>query len=91
MDLIGPDGIASCFTSSYGREYLRSGSYLRRGPTVRRFSPAEIARLLHLPGSFEFPPHMEFGLRYRLLGNSVNVAVARELLKHFDFDRITRG
>ena len=85
IHIVRPNGIASCFTSSYGRQIVKSGSYLRSKKRVRRFSPSEISRLLHFPPDFRFPADMDDSLKYRLLGNSVNVAVAGELLKHFDF------
>ncbi|MBM4355226.1 MAG: DNA methyltransferase [Deltaproteobacteria bacterium] len=84
-DIIEPDGIAACFGSSYGHALRRSGSYLAvphmGGTGVRRFSPDEILRLLHFPGDFSFPPALTAAQRYRLAGNSVNVAVVERLLK----------
>lgn len=84
MSIVAPDGTTACFARSYGRKILQSGSYMMTGKTLRRFSPGEIQRFLHLPSRFRFPETMKRLDRYRLLGNSVNVAVVRELLRHFD-------
>jgi DNA (cytosine-5)-methyltransferase 1 len=82
VDTASESGIAACFTRSYGRTIVRSGSYLKTAEGFRRFSPAEIARLLHFPASFRFPEGLTLQVKYRLLGNSVNVAVVGELLRH---------
>jgi site-specific DNA-cytosine methylase len=72
----------ACFGSSYGRVVGRAGSYLREPDgRVRRFSPEEILRFLHFPSTFRFPPDMPLHTRYRLAGNSVNVAVVRYLVE----------
>jgi site-specific DNA-cytosine methylase len=47
----------------------------------RYFTPAEIARLHSLPGSFSFPGDMERRQCYKLLGNSLSVAVVADLLR----------
>jgi site-specific DNA-cytosine methylase len=82
LNVAGPGDICACFTRSYGRTFVRSGSYLETDNGVRYFSPDEIARLLHFPPSFRFPDDLGRRDRYRLLGNSVNVAVIGELLRH---------
>jgi hypothetical protein len=51
---------------------VRAGSYLRRGGVVRRFSPAEILRLLGPPG-FRLPATLARGNAWRQLGNSLSV------------------
>lgn len=49
---------------------------------LRHFSPTEIARLLGFPrGSFGFPEEASLLQRYRVLGNSLNVAVVARLMK----------
>ena len=55
VDPDDPDAVAACFTAAYGRSPVRSGSYLAtpRGP--RRFSPAEILRLLGFPVDYRLP------------------------------------
>ncbi len=70
------------FGSSYGHAVARAGSYLRtEDGHLRRFSPKEILRLLHFPNTFHFPQSMRQTIRYRLAGNSMNVAVVRYLLQ----------
>ena len=51
-----PGAVAATFTAAYGRSPVRAGSYLRRnGHVARRFSPAEILRLLGFPASYRLP------------------------------------
>jgi len=74
-------GMATCFTGAYGRSWTLSGSYLKYPDSrVRRFSPEEIARLLHFPESFRFPDGVSRQQRWKYLGNSLNVAAVREVL-----------
>jgi hypothetical protein len=47
----------------------------------RYFTPAEIARLHSFPESFSYPGDMEPRQCYKLLGNSLSVAVVADLLK----------
>jgi hypothetical protein len=47
----------------------------------RYFTPAEIARLHSFPGSFTFSGDMDPRQCYKLLGNSLSVAVVADLLK----------
>jgi DNA (cytosine-5)-methyltransferase 1/tRNA (cytosine38-C5)-methyltransferase len=72
-----------CFIGGYGRRYVGSGSFLRTERGIRRFSPAEIARLMAFPEAPRFPPNLPLEVRYKLLGNSMNVAVARWALGAF--------
>ena len=44
---------------------------------IRRFSPTEVARFMGLPASFRFPEELGLAQRYKLLGNSLNIPVAR--------------
>lgn len=82
LDVAQPQGaVTACFGSSYGRARAHSGSYLLSPQGLRRFSPEEIVRLLAFPDSFRFPPQMPLLDRYRLAGNSVNVACLRFLLE----------
>jgi len=59
-----------------------SGPFLKTDRGVRRFSPAEVARLLGLPPGFRFPESLSFEARYRLLGNGLSIPVASWALDH---------
>jgi len=77
LDVVGADDRRSaCFIGGYGRRWVGSGSFLRTSRGIRRFSPAEIARLLGLPAEFGFPPGLSQEYRYKLLGNSLSLPVA---------------
>lgn len=65
------NAVTNCFTSAYGRSHVRSGSYLQTGNGARRFSPAEILRLLGFEDSFQLPPGTSLRLGWRLVGNSL--------------------
>lgn len=67
----------ACFIGGYGQRLSGSGSFLEGPGGVRRFSPAEIARLLGFPDGFHFPGALSLERRYRLLGNSLSLPVAR--------------
>ena len=75
------DDVTACFGSSYGHARCKAGSYLCLDGGFRRFSPKEILNLLHFPPDFRFPEGMPPKTCYRLAGNSVNVEVARHLLR----------
>jgi DNA (cytosine-5)-methyltransferase 1 len=83
LDAGDPAACATCFTSGYGRFHMHTGSYLRCGEAVRRLSPIEIARLLHLPDGFRFPEEMSLPKQWQLVGNSLSVPAVREVLKAF--------
>ena len=73
--------VTNCFTSAYGRSHVRSGSYLRtESGRVRRFSPAEILRLLGFPKSFRLPPALRRQNAWRLVGNSLSLVPVRRVL-----------
>lgn len=83
LDLVTPGACRSaCFIGGYGRRFVGSGSFLRTERGVRRFSPAEVARLHGLPGAFRFPASLSRDLRYRLLGNGLSIPVAAWTLEH---------
>lgn len=48
---------------------------------LRYFTPAEIAKLMSFPDKFTFPLETTNKQRYRLLGNSINVAVVGKLIE----------
>lgn len=78
MDLVTAETRRSaCFIGGYGQRLCGSGSFLETARGVRRFSPAEIARLLGLPEAWRFPADLPLERRYRLLGNSLSLPVAR--------------
>jgi site-specific DNA-cytosine methylase len=83
LDSSAPRSYTTCFTSGYGKSIMHAGSYLREGTAVRRFSPEEIARLLHFPAGFSFPREMPRRTRWRLVGNSLSVIAVREVLAAF--------
>ena len=80
VDADDPLAIASTFTAAYGRSPVRAGSYLRRNGLVRRFSPAEILRLLGFPASYGLPPDLPTAIAWRLIGNSLSIPAVREIL-----------
>ncbi len=75
-----PAAVAACFTSAYGRSPVRSGSYLVTPRGLRRFSPAEILRLLGFPAGYSLPPELPLATAWRLVGNSLSVDAVREVL-----------
>ncbi len=75
-----PDTITHCFTSAYGRSVARSGSYLATGGGIRRFSPAEILRLLGFPPSYRLPAELPLKNAWRLVANSLSIVAVRSLL-----------
>ena len=78
-----PKAITACFTAAYGRSLVRSGSYLRCGPSVRRFSPREILRLLGFPDSFRLPANMPAKRAWPLIGNSLSIPAVRSVMSSF--------
>lgn len=76
-----PRACAACFTSAYGRSPVRSGSYLATRAGLRRFSPAEILRLLDFPAGFRLPAGLSLSVGWRLAGNSVSVRAVRWVLR----------
>jgi DNA (cytosine-5)-methyltransferase 1/tRNA (cytosine38-C5)-methyltransferase len=82
LDIVRPEERRSaCFIGGYGRRWVGSGSFLRTPRGVRRFSPAEIARLLGFPPDFGFPAGLSLENQYKLLGNSLSLPVARWVLQ----------
>ncbi len=85
IDVIDPadaDSQAACFTSSYGRSPVRSGSYLRFADgSTRFFTPPEILRCLGFPDSFRWPANISLRRRWELAGNSLSLPVVRWVLE----------
>ncbi len=83
LDPADPNAYTTCFTAAYGKSFMHAGSYLRCQTGVRRFSPMEIAALLHFPPQFRFPESLPLRKRWHLLGNSLSVAAVREVARIF--------
>lgn len=85
LDLVRPaDRRSACFIGGYGQRFVGSGSFLVTESGTRRFSPAEIARLLGMPDAFSFPDGLSRERQYRLLGNGLSIPVARWALGQLD-------
>ena len=84
LDIVDPRdtrAVAACFTSAYGRSPVRSGSYLQTSEgNLRRFSPAEILRLLGFPDGYWIPADLSLHQAWRLAGNSLSVPAVRQVL-----------
>lgn len=73
-----PAAITACFASGYGRQLVRSGSYLvEPGGTWRRFSPGEVLRLLGFPAEYRLPEQLAPARAYDLVGNSLSIPAVR--------------
>ena len=72
--------VTNCFTSAYGRSHADSGSLLVTQQGVRRFSPAEILRLLGFPAAYRLPSALPLERAWSLVGNSLSVPVVRHVL-----------
>ncbi len=78
LDLVRAEGHrTACFIGGYGQRYVGSGSFLVTHMGIRRFSHAEVARLLGYPAEFRFPETLSRQARYKLLGNGLSIPVAR--------------
>lgn len=83
MDFVEPgDRRSTCFIGGYGQRFVGSGSFLRTERGVRRFSPAEVARLLGWAPPPVFPEGLSLETRYRLLGQGLSLPVAAWVLDH---------
>ena len=78
LDLVTRDEQrTACFIGGYGQRFVGSGSFLQTEQGIRRFSPTEVARFMGLPSCFSFPKELSLEQRYKLLGNGLNIPVAR--------------
>lgn len=69
------EAVTACFTSSYGKSVIRSGSYLETSKGYRRFSPREVCRLLGFEDDFVLPAELSHRQLWHLLGNSLSIPV----------------
>lgn len=91
VDPMDPMAVASCFTAAYGHSPIRSGSYLQTLSGLRRFSPAEILRLLGFPKSYTLPADLPLQSGWRLVGNSLSIYSVRYVLSAIpDLSRLVR-
>jgi site-specific DNA-cytosine methylase len=83
VDVDDRSATTACFTSAYGASPVQAGSYVRcrRRGILRRFSAAEITRLMGFRVEFQWPRELGQRARYQLLGNSLSVTVVRALLR----------
>lgn len=81
VDVEDPAACTNTFTSAYGRSHVRSGSYLRQGGVVRRFSPREILALLDFPAAFRLPGDISRKKLWQLVGNSLSLPAVRHVLR----------
>lgn len=70
----------ACFGPSYGQCSDAGQPLLYGEDGIRRFAPEEIARLLHMPEDFRFPPQLPLERRWQLLGSSPSAASIRWML-----------
>jgi DNA (cytosine-5)-methyltransferase 1 len=77
-----PAAVTACFASGYGRQIVRSGSYLiEPDGSWRRFSPREVLRLLGFPKAYRLPIELGALRAYDLVGNSLSIPAVRRVLK----------
>jgi site-specific DNA-cytosine methylase len=92
VDPSDPEATAACFTSAYSHSPVRSGSYLQTPTGPRRFSPAEILRLLGFASSYTLPPDLPKETAWRLVGNSLSVPAVRYVLATIpELSRLVKG
>lgn len=61
-------------------EQIPQGGKARPLPSLRRFSPAEILRLLGFPPTFRLPPDLPRDTAWHLAGNSLSLPAVRAVL-----------
>lgn len=75
------------FTGAYGRSPVYAGSYWRGPEGLRWFSPREILRFLGFPERYALPVALSHARAWPLVGNSLSVTAAREVLHLFPWSR----
>lgn len=73
--------ITSCFTSAYGKSWVYSGSYLRQGGKLRRFSPQEVLALMHFSPGFRVPESVGRRKAWKFIGNSLSIPPTRAVFE----------
>eukprot|EP00981_Chlorochromonas_danica_P015761 scaffold14385_cov229-Ochromonas_danica.AAC.4 len=63
-------------------EINRDAGLLAHCGRLRLFHPQELLRFFGFPDAFSFPPGMTLRHRYNCIGNSINVFVVREVMRH---------
>jgi len=82
LDIVTPESRrSSCFIGGYGKRLVGSGSFLKTQSGTRRFSPREISRIMGYPPCFQFSQGLSLNNQYKLLGNGLNLVVARWVLR----------
>ena len=71
----------ACFTAAYGRSPVFSGSFLKHGNQIRRFTPREILWQLGFPKTYQIPDWPPERL-WPLIGNSLSLHAVNYLLRH---------
>lgn len=80
VDANDSQAVTCCFTSGYGKSITCSGSFLKTARGYRRFSPAEIVRLLCFPKHYRLATDRPLRRLWPLVGNSLSVAAVRYVL-----------
>jgi tRNA (cytosine38-C5)-methyltransferase len=81
------EGTGSVFCNMTRNEFdlnlklIESNSQPKSSLQLRFFTPKEVLRLMSFPETFLFPSTVNEKQQYKLLGNSINVAVVSELIK----------
>jgi site-specific DNA-cytosine methylase len=73
-----------CFTAGYGKNKVKSGSYLMLDSQIRYFHPTEVLKLLGFPEYYMIPPDTPNRQAWKLLGNSLSIQVVTEILSSFE-------
>ena len=85
LDLVTPESRRSaCFIGGYGKRFVGGGSFLKTQKGVRRFSPGEVSRLMGYPPGFRFLDELPLNKHYKLLGNGLNIVVAKWVLNQLN-------
>lgn len=72
--------ITRCFTAGYGRNWVKSGSYLRYPQGIRLFHPLEVAALLGHSLN-QIPAELSYRQAWKLLGNGLSGFAMRVIVR----------